>query len=106
MTGNPSIPLARTTTTAAGICIVPTIHLTFDDGPSLNAGTEVVLDVLRAKSLKATFFLNMKNAKDNPARQRKLIQAMVAEGHVIGSHGYEHAEPASKEYYDSKTISE
>src|SRR5262249_18530616 len=89
----------------ANVCTKPTIYLTFDDGPSPNLGTGTVLDVLRKNSLKATFFINMKNAKNNPSHQKKLIQRMVTEGHVVGNHGYEHAPQANKRYYESTTVS-
>jgi peptidoglycan/xylan/chitin deacetylase (PgdA/CDA1 family) len=78
--------------TDTNVCTKPTIYLTFDDGPSPNHGTETVLDVLRKNSLKATFFINMKNAKNNPSHQKRLLQRMITEGHTIGNHGYEHAD--------------
>lgn len=108
MAGNRLVPDTSTATTASTdvMCIVPTIHLTFDDGPSPNSGTEVVLDMLRARSLKATFFVNMKNAANDRARQLKLLQRMVSEGHTIGTHGYEHAKEANAKYYSKVAASE
>jgi peptidoglycan/xylan/chitin deacetylase (PgdA/CDA1 family) len=83
----------------------PVVYLTFDDGPSENHGTENVLNVLSRLSLKATFFLNLANAKSKPKSQQKFIQRMVAEGHVIGNHGYKHADQADKAYYGKTNIS-
>ena len=90
----------------ANSCEEKTIYLTFDDGPDPGGGTETVLNVLRNNSsLKATFFLNMKKAEDNPSGQKRLIRNMVSEGHAIGNHGYEHAETADAKYYASVGVS-
>lgn len=60
--------------------------LTFDDGPDpLYTGT--VLDILQAKSIKATFFILGQNAKQNP----DLLKRILNEGHEIGNHGYSHS---------------
>jgi peptidoglycan/xylan/chitin deacetylase (PgdA/CDA1 family) len=60
--------------------------LTFDDGPDpLFTGT--ILDILKTKDVKATFFILGQNAKDNPA----LFKRIVNEGHEIGNHGYSHS---------------
>lgn len=72
------------------------IFLTFDDGP--NAGTTDVLDALSGSGAKATFFLTIKNLEGNPARQYKLIRAMIDGGHALGTHGYDH-DPATRKGY-------
>jgi peptidoglycan/xylan/chitin deacetylase (PgdA/CDA1 family) len=59
--------------------------LTFDDGP-LGAPTSMVLDVLAAECVKATFFLIGRNAAANPG----LVRRMVAEGHTIAHHSWSH----------------
>lgn len=60
------------------------IYLTFDDGPS-NDITPKILDILKEKNVKATFFiLNYDTAKE------RLVKREVAEGHSIGIHGYSH----------------
>ncbi len=60
------------------------IYLTFDDGPSMDI-TPKILDVLKEKNVKATFFiLNYDTAKE------KLVKREVAEGHSIAIHGYSH----------------
>ncbi len=60
------------------------VALTFDDGPV--AGTAQLLDVLKEKGVSATFFMVGSNAAMHPA----LIRRMVAEGHVIGNHTWDH----------------
>ncbi len=59
------------------------IYLTFDDSPSSN--TVDVLRILREEGVKATFFVNHRDAGYN-----YLIQQAYAEGHTIGLHGYVH----------------
>jgi peptidoglycan-N-acetylglucosamine deacetylase len=61
------------------------IALTFDNGPSPK-GTEGVLDLLRQEGVTATFFLLGRQVEAYPA----LARAIVAEGHLIGNHGYTH----------------
>lgn len=61
------------------------VALTFDDGPSVPYTAEV-LDVLRERHVKATFFLCGANALRYPG----LVRRIQAEGHVIGNHTYSH----------------
>jgi peptidoglycan/xylan/chitin deacetylase (PgdA/CDA1 family) len=61
------------------------IALTFDDGPDSDF-TEAILDILKQKQVKATFFVIGKNASQNPS----LLRRMITEGHEIGNHGYTH----------------
>lgn len=63
-----------------------TVYLTFDDGPSLI--TENVLDILKDKGIKATFFVIGKSL-DNESGKR-ILKRIVAEGHGIGVHSYSH----------------
>ncbi len=62
-----------------------TVYLTFDDGPIPEA-TPFVLDVLRERGIKATFFMVGQNAERYP----ELAQAVRDEGHSIGNHTYNH----------------
>ncbi len=67
------------------------VALTFDDGPN-PATTPAILDALKAKGIRATFFLNSRVAGDlrtDPAMQATL-QRIVAEGHWIGNHTASH----------------
>ena len=61
------------------------LYLTFDDGPIPEA-TPLVLDELRKYNAKATFFCIGKNVAANP----DLYQRIIAEGHLIGNHTYDH----------------
>ncbi len=61
------------------------VALTFDDGPD-PTWTPRILDVLKARGLKATFFLIGRNVEDHP----DLVRRIIAEGHEIGNHTYTH----------------
>ncbi|WP_376092942.1 polysaccharide deacetylase family protein [Roseomonas sp. CCTCC AB2023176] len=68
----------------------PAITLTFDNGPEPEV-TPVVLDVLRARGLRATFFV-LGHKLAEPGR-RALAERAAAEGHWIGNHSWSHAVP-------------
>lgn len=59
-----------------------TIYLTFDDGPR-DGTTDKILDILKEKDVKATFFVT-NNGSD------LLIKRIVTEGHSIGIHTASH----------------
>lgn len=61
------------------------MYLTFDDGP-VAGNTAAVLDILKKKNIKATFFVVGKNVERNP----ELAKRIVEEGHTIGIHCYSH----------------
>lgn len=63
----------------------PGAALTFDDGPDPKY-TPLLLEILKKHSINACFFLLGAKAKKHPA----LVQAILAEGHEIGAHGYIH----------------
>ena len=65
----------------------PKIALTFDDGPS-TAWTPTLLDGMKERGVKATFFLIGENADKNP----EIVKRMAEEGHLIGNHTYHHVE--------------
>lgn len=62
-----------------------TVALTFDDGP-WPENTPDVLDVLRSRGVRATFFVRGDQASSHP----DLVRRIVAEGHVIGNHTWSH----------------
>ena len=62
-----------------------TMYLTFDDGPSAE-NTNAVLDILKEKNVKATFFVVGENVKKNPDVARRIVE----EGHTIGIHCNSH----------------
>lgn len=64
-----------------------TIALTFDDGPH-SRYTRQLLDGLRERGVKATFFLIGKNIEGN----EDVVRQMAADGHLIGCHTYSHVD--------------
>ena len=62
------------------------IAITFDDGPRRET-TERLLDGLRERGAKATFFLIGRQIAGN----EDLVERMAAEGHQVGSHTWNHA---------------
>ncbi len=63
----------------------PYIALTFDDGPHATL-TPKLLDMLKERGIKATFFVIGQNVVANP----QILQRAVAEGHEIGNHSWNH----------------
>lgn len=81
-------------------------YLTFDDGPS--EWTLEILETLRAKGVKATFFINARNlkgvhglqgnyfdSKHNRIAFKDVLAAVVRDGHDIGNHTVDHDDFAS-----------
>lgn len=64
----------------------PRIALTFDDGPH-PVYTEQILDGLKERGVKATFFVLGRNLSGNEA----VIKRMEEEGHLIANHTYSHS---------------
>ena len=64
----------------------PRIALTFDDGPSIC--TTDLLDGLKERNVKATFFLVGENVEIYP----EIVKRIYEEGHLIGNHTYHHVE--------------
>ncbi|MEY8515472.1 polysaccharide deacetylase family protein [Lachnospiraceae bacterium 29-84] len=60
------------------------VYLTFDDGPSEN--TAKILDILKEKNIKGTFFVIGKEDEASKA----LYQRIVEEGHTLGMHSFSH----------------
>ena len=67
------------------------IHLTFDDGPHPIA-TPIILQELKKRNIRATFFLLGQNAQKFP----DLVRQIHTEGHQIGNHSFTHANPIFK----------
>jgi peptidoglycan/xylan/chitin deacetylase (PgdA/CDA1 family) len=72
------------------------IGLTFDDGPDVT-NTPRVLDVLLAKNVKATFFINTDNwgTVDSDTNLKNIIKRIVNEGHQLASHTVHHLDLAT-----------
>ena len=67
--------------------VPPRVALTFDDGPH-PVYTMRLLEGLRERGVKATFFVVGENIPGNEA----LILQMQKDGHLIGNHTYDHAD--------------
>lgn len=61
------------------------IALTFDDGPN-RKNTALLLDALKERNVKATFFVLGLNVVKYP----DLVKRMIEEGHEVGNHTYSH----------------
>lgn len=82
------------------------IALTFDDGPNCKY-TPQLLDGLKERDVKATFFLIGKYVEECP----DVVKRMNDEGHLIGNHTYDHVEittlsdeAALKEIHDTNAV--
>ena len=64
---------------------VDEVVLSFDDGPDPK-WTPLILDILKAKGVKAAFFMVGMQMEDNPG----LVRRIVKEGHEVGVHTYTH----------------
>lgn len=60
------------------------VYLTFDDGPSIL--TRQILDILKKRGVRATFFVIGRNVGQYP----DLIREMYSDGHCIANHSYTH----------------
>lgn len=67
----------------------PKIAITFDDGPS-TVYTPRLLDGLKERGVKATFFLIGQNIEKEGGSE--IVKRMYEEGHLIGNHTYHHVE--------------
>ena len=67
--------------------------ITFDDGPSPRC-TAVLLDGLKERGVKATFFVIGKSAGEYP----DLVKRMIEEGHIVGNHTYSHIQLSACSY--------
>jgi len=61
------------------------IAMTFDDGPHPQ-NTPRLLDMLRARNIRATFYVIGRNVNQHPG----IVRRTVAEGHEIGNHSQTH----------------
>lgn len=68
------------------------IYLTFDAGFE-NGNTEPILDALAKHQVPATFFL----VGNYLATEPDLVKRMVAEGHMVGNHSYNHPDMTQKD---------
>ena len=62
-----------------------TVYLTFDDGPVPEA-TPWILELLKEKGMKATFFCVGDNVRKHP----EIFEQILSEGHAVGNHTMRH----------------
>ena len=72
------------------------VALTYDDGPD-PAATPALLDLLRERGVRATFFLVGARARAHP----DLVRRIVAEGHLVGNHSDRHS-PATNLWFSAR----
>ena len=77
--------LARSLTYSRISTQAPFVAMTFDDGPH-PVHTPRLLDILKARNIKATFFVVGTNTRRYP----NIIRRMIAEGHEVGNHTVNH----------------
>lgn len=65
----------------------PRIAITFDDGPN-SVWTPFLLDGLKERGVKATFFVIGEKAQES----QEIIKRMYEEGHIIGNHTFSHVQ--------------
>jgi peptidoglycan/xylan/chitin deacetylase (PgdA/CDA1 family) len=75
-----------------------TVALTFDDGPG--EFTSRVLDILREKQVRATFFVVGEMVAERP----DVLRAIVDSGHLIGNHTWSHRTPPSSMGWKAATL--
>ena len=61
------------------------VYITFDDGP-IPESTPFILKTLREHNVKATFFM----VGENVLRHHDLYNQIIADGHQVGHHTYQH----------------
>ncbi|KAG4104961.1 concanavalin A-like lectin/glucanase [Neocallimastix lanati (nom. inval.)] len=71
--------------------------MTYDDGPTEFA--DAILDLLKEKNMKATFFVLGQMYMDaNSYEWKRLVKRMDSEGHIVGTHTYTHPDLTSLSY--------
>ena len=71
--------------------------MTYDDGPTQYA--DAILDLLKQKGVKATFFVLGKMYMDmNSSEWTRIVKRMYNEGHTVGSHTFSHSDLTKLSY--------
>lgn len=86
-----NVDLAKYGTYYLGDTSQKVVYLTFDEGYE-NGFTPTILDTLKAKGVKAAFFITGSYLKHNP----DLVKRMKEEGHVIANHSQTHPDFTTK----------
>lgn len=77
------------------------LALTFDDGPTTQFSPQV-LDILHRYEVPATFFL----IGELVQRHRETVQRMIADGHALGNHTFDHFSAAIQSAADVRATIE
>ena len=77
----------------------PVVALTFDDGPNASS-TPILLDGLKERKVRATFFLIGENIEKG--ENENIVKRMYEEGHLIGNHTYTHCNLSKLETGEAK----
>ncbi len=77
----------------------PVVSMTFDDGPHPRL-TPILLDMLKARGLRATFYVIGNRVVQWP----DIVRRIAAEGHEIGNHSWSH--PDLSGYSDAAVLSQ
>jgi len=78
-----------TTVVHQGSVVKDGVAITFDDGPD-SEWTPQILDILKERGVKATFFMVGNNMENHP----DIVRRIVREGHTVGTHTYTHPDIA------------
>ena len=88
----PVVPPAGARTSYSSVKITQkTLAMTFDDGPHPSL-TPKLLDLLKERNIKCTFFLIGNLVKTYP----DIVRRIIAEGHEIGNHTWTHCSLTSR----------
>jgi peptidoglycan/xylan/chitin deacetylase (PgdA/CDA1 family) len=98
-TPSPTPSPAKPTTYFQAHVDQPYIAMTFDDGPSAE-NTPRLLEMLKQRNIKATFFLIGQNVAANP----NIVKQILADGNEIGNHTWTH--PQLSKLSDDKVTAE
>ena len=82
----PGKPIYTQTTYFSVPVSEPYLAMTFDDGPH-PSNTPRLLDMLKQRNIKATFFVVGTNSQEYP----QILRRIAAEGHEIANHTWTHA---------------
>src|SRR5215207_10244875 len=93
-----AMPISAAPPAVGGDPSVRTVALTFDDGPG--DFTPQILDILREKQVRATFFVVGQEVAQKP----EMLQAIVGAGHMVGNHSWSHDMPNPSSGWKASTL--
>ena len=76
---------------------------TLEEGMNVSVeGTNIILDILKANDVRATFFCTANFAENAPLVMKRIVD----EGHEVACHGVDHFEPKETDFEVSKEVVE